>query len=187
MLIKIGLKRAAPMVRYYYMSSFLPENYQPLSHLNTNPRSLKGQTIVEIIIAVALAAMVVTALVSLNGVVLKTNVSTLKRAQANKVATLAMEAVRYHRDSLGYTNAFDQPGIICFQIATESNASASLTKRPSCGYENVDYEGGIFRRKIEVSDESVATQSRKVTVSVEWDESTGTRRVIFNTYLSKWR
>ena len=149
--------------------------------------NLNGQTIVEIIIAVALAAMVVTALVSLNSVVLKTNSSSLKRGQANKVATLALEAVRYHRDSLGYVNAFDQNGKICFQIATESNASDSLSKKANCTFEDVAFEGGIFRRKIEVDAESNTTFSRKVTVTVEWDESTGVKQIVLNTFLSKWR
>lgn len=157
------------------------------SRFKNYSRNFKGQSIIEIVLAVALAAMVVTALISLNGVIIKTNASTLKRVQANKVATLALEAVRYHRDSLGYDIAFDQAGRICYQIAVESNSSDTLTKAPSCVYDEVDYEGGIFRRKIQVEAESAMTHSRKVTVSVQWDEADGPRDVTLNTYLSKWK
>ena len=161
----------------------------PYSFKTKISKHKSGQTFVEIIISVGLAGMVVAAILVLNAASSKVGTSSLKRSQASKIAVLAIESVRYYRDSRSYNSL--QTG--CYKIATEANANASLASSNCSIYETVNFEGNLFERKIEVSSEDAQTSSRKITVTVRWPEATGTKsglntykHVIINTILSRW-
>lgn len=159
-----------------------------------------GQTIVELMVSIGLVAMVVTALLVLVSAATKIGVSSLKRAQASKIAVLALESVRYYRDKESYY-AID-PGEVCYSIPNETNPGAQpLDKLAACNPDGVSFvpvpfENNEFLRQIKIYPEDIATNSRNVVVTVKWLESTGKsdgtifnnnfRQVVLSTSIARW-
>lgn len=157
----------------------------------------KGQTIVEIIIAVGLAAMVVTAVLVLSAAATKSATSSLRRSQASKIGVLALETVRFFRDTNGYAAIPD--GDICPKIPSEDASSSTSLEFTNGGgspyscsdYQTFNFNGIQYDRRIEIRPEQ--NNSREVIVTVRWVESLGTkdgdssyRDVVFNTKISRW-
>ena len=161
-----------------------------------------GQTIVELMVSIGLIAMVVTALLVLVSAATKIGLSSLKRTQASKIAVLGLEAVRYFRDKDSYSTI--PAGLVCYTIpsgAEENPGGQALSQLPSCtpdmaSFRPVDFDTNNFIRQIKVSPEDPVTNSRDVTVTVRWLESTGTgdgtifnnnyRQVVLSTSIAKW-
>ena len=164
---------------------------------NQNLKS--GQTLVELLVAIGLIAMVVTALLVLVSAATKVGISSLKRSQATKIATLALESVRYYRDKDSYDSIPGVGATTCFSIPDSSDpGNEVLTTVPGgCGsasFVSISLpDGNVFQRQIMISAEDAATHSRDVTVQVRWAESIGTtdsgnnyRQVILSTSIAEW-
>jgi len=146
-------------------------------------KKLKGQTLIEIVLSLGLATSVIVAIVILGTATLKTTTSSSRRAEATKLSSSGVEAIRYLRDSSG----FDSVSITCYTISennviklTDSECDTSLAwDRITLGTNN------IFDRKIEVS-QYAGTNMKKVTSTVRWQEAGGYRQVVISTVFSKW-
>ncbi len=167
-------------------------------------KNLKGITIVEVLISVTLAVMVITALMVLSAATTKINSSSLRRVQATRIATLALEAVRFYRDKESY-NAFPS-GTVCYTVpqdlldptkadveALPGNANTPIVLTDCSTFADVQLEGASFQRKIQVNPEVSGSSSRRITVIVRWEESVGTneggtfyQQVALNTILGNW-
>jgi|694.fasta_scaffold00337_62 Tfp pilus assembly protein PilV len=160
----------------------------------------KGQTIVELLVAVALIGMVVTALLVLAATASKVGLSSLKRSQAGKIATLGLETVRYYRDKDSYYSFPESDTPICYTISNETNPGAdALDKLGDCSMASfvlVTSGTNNFTRQIKVMPEDSVTKSRDVIVEVRWMESVGTpdgtlfntkyRNVVLSTSIAEW-
>src|SRR3989344_2806828 len=72
----------------------------------------KGETLIEVVLAVGLAVMVLFALAVLGSSAIKTGTSSTRRSEAEKLASSGVEAIRYLRDANGFDNLADG----CYQI-----------------------------------------------------------------------
>lgn len=164
-----------------------------------------GQTLVELMVAIALIAMVVTALLVLVSAATKVGLSSLKRSQATKIATLALESVRYYRDKDQYYAIPNPTQEVCFRIPDQNvapglqvlSAVTCSDNMASSSWQAVTYDTVNYIRRIKMMPEDPATHSRDVIVEVRWYESTGTsvsnglftnnyRQVILSTTISQW-
>ena len=166
--------------------------------INIKKTKKSGQTLIELMVAVGLIAMVVTALLVLVSAATKVGVSSLRRSQATKIATLALESVRFYRDKESYDNLPNPNNEICFIIDNEISPGSSPLTPTSCQISTADFqevllEGFSFYRQIKLLPEDSVLNSRDVIVEVRWFESGGTqegaanyRQVILSTSISKW-
>lgn len=147
-------------------------------------KSQKGETLIEVVLAIGLAVMVLFALVVLGSASVKTNTSSSRRAQAAKLSSAGVEAIRYLRDSSGFDALIDG----CYKIDTSSPTGVSTL---NCGaWDTVSLgTGNSFQREIQVSTYASQTSMKKVTVSSRWEESGGSggyKQVVIETVLTKW-
>ena len=156
--------------------------------LNKPKLKLKsGQTIIEIVLSIGLAAMVLSALLVLGAASSKTVASSLRRSQATKLAVQGIEAMRYYRDENGY---FKLKSGECYTIDT----TGKVVDIPSCVYQEVVAPSGdsgannTFQRMIEVIDD--LNNTKRVTVTVQWADSTNKAEDVSNvkivSLLSNW-
>ncbi len=141
------------------------------------PKLKSGQTIIEIVLSIGLAAMVLSALLVLGAASSKTVAASLRRSQATKLAVQGMEAMRYYRDDKGY---FQVSAGKCYTI-NSTGAIEAAGDVGSCAFQNVVSASGetgannTFQRLIEVvaggSEPGVPDHTKKVIVTVQWAAS----------------
>ena len=151
-------------------------------------KNLKGETLIEVVLAVGLAVMVLFALVVLGSTAVKTGTSSSRRAEAEKLASSGIEAIRYMRDASGFDILADG----CYQInvsdvqAVPNNANC-LTN----GWVTISLGTNSFDRKIEIASYAGSATMKKITSTARWVETGGagsgeTKSVVISTVLSKW-
>src|SRR3989344_9530834 len=82
----------------------------------------KGETLIEVVLAVGLAVMVLFALVVLGSSAIKTGTSSTRRSEAEKLASSGVEAVRYWRDANGFDSLTDG----CYQIDSSGSSVSKM-------------------------------------------------------------
>ena len=123
-----------------------------------------GQTLIEVVAGIGLLVIVVTALIGLGVIALKTSSSARNRTIAVKLANEGMELVRAARDQNTWTD------FVALSWPDQDITVGSTT----------------FTRKTTVADTSDPGK-KKITVAVEWTESSGTKSVSVTSYLTDWR
>ena len=150
----------------------------------------KGETLIEVVLAVGLAVMVLFALVVLGSSSVKTSTSSTRRLEAEKLASSGVEAIRYLRDA----NGFDGLADACYKI-DDSGSSVSKIDGPcasASSWISISLgTGNSFDRKIEVASYAGTLTMKKVTSTARWVEtggsgSGGSKSVVISTVLSKW-
>jgi len=124
----------------------------------------RGQTLIEVVAGIGLLVIVVTALIGMGIVALKTSTSARNRTVAAKLASEGMEIARSVRDQSGLDAVVSIPA------------------------QDIDVDGDgdtDFTRQTDVS--LVAAGKKQVTVAVSWPESSGTKSVSVTSYLTDWR
>ncbi len=162
-----------------------------------------GQSIVEVVLSLGVAALVIGALIVLGTVSLRTALSSARRTEGTRIAVSGLEAMRYLRDTQG----FSQLTAGCFQISTTgaitkmTGANGACATEPT-GWQTIDLTNSasksIFKRRIRVvnypSGAAASSPMRKVTVTVRWPEGSGEsvggeanqRSVEMSVVLSSW-
>lgn len=131
-----------------------------------NFKSQKGQTLVEVLAGLGLILIVVTALIGMGVIALKTSSSARNRTIAVKLANEGMEMARAVRDQQGFD---------------------LLVSIPAQGVD-VDGDGtDDFTRETVVSVDPLDSGKKLVVVTVSWAESSGTKSVSVTSYLTDWR
>lgn len=129
----------------------------------------KGQTLVETIIALAVATLIVSALVVGATVSIKNARLAKDQSLATKYAQEAIERARSYRDQNGWTEFWDD------KIASPTPET--------------DYPGSIFTRTVTYGNSETipgAADRAKVTVTVQWTEGSREHQSKLDTYLTKW-
>lgn len=148
----------------------------------------KGETLIEVVLAVGLAVMVLFALVVLGSTAVKTGTSSSRRAEAEKLASSGVEAIRYKRDASG----FDSLANGCYQISGSDVAKINDTCVDPGSWITISLgTGNSFDRKIEIASYAGSTTMKKITSTARWVETGGsgtgeTKSVVISTVLSKW-
>lgn len=96
---------------------------------------LKGQSLIEVIIVVAMTSAVLLALVALGNIAIRNTTLTIQRSEAIKLASSAMEAVRYVRDTqavgCNYSGLMPGPGPYCMDINISDVTPGCRSTNPS--------------------------------------------------------
>lgn len=148
-------------------------------------KNRKGETLIEVVLAVGLAVMVLFALVVLGSSAVKTGTSSSRRAEAEKLASSGVEAIRYLRDA----NGFDSLELGCYTIDSTGSSVSKINDTCADPASRIEINlgtGDSFDRKIEVAAYAGSTTMKKVTSTARWVESSGTRSVVISTVLSEW-
>ena len=163
-------------------------------------KNLHGQTIIEIILSIGIATLVITSLVILGSVSLRTALSSARRAEASKLAVSGLEAMRFYRDQRGFSNLAEG----CYQIEADGQITSVSCPTEETGWVNINLSGGstatemVFGRKIEISEYGSSAEEqakmRLITSTVRWTESGGSlvggvesqKSVVMSSVLSSW-
>lgn len=129
----------------------------------------KGQTLVEMIVALAVAILIITSLVAGTVTAVRNAGFAKNQSLATKYAVEGMEEARIYRDQNGWDKFWTD--------------KVSSTEGPAV-------VGSIFLKTIEYKDvsEPVGAENRaQVTVIVSWTEGGRTHKSELTTYLTKWK
>ncbi len=148
-----------------------------------------GQSIVEVVLSIGVAALVIGALIVLGTVSLRTALSSARRTEGTRIAVSGLEAMRYLRDTQGFSQFVTDSnnGKSCYQIAINGQISTMSGADGSCvqekdGWQTIDLTNSasksIYKRRIKVvaygdPNNGEQTKMRKVIVTVRWPEGTG--------------
>ena len=147
----------------------------------------KGQTLIEVVLAVAIAVIVIYALVSLATISMLYAQSSLRRSEAVKLANAGMEAFRLERDMGGFDSGCLVPsGLGNTYIISDSPTTCAFLEMTSNPYESITPRTNvIYKRSMTVED--VGADKKNVRVTVKWTEGTSERKVSMSGVLTNWR
>lgn len=155
-----------------------------------------GQSLIEVVVALAIVIMLAISLVATTLLVQKASNNARNSTQATKLVQQNIEQIRVFRDrqstgfaalpstgcyTLNATNS--DPVLWSLNYIAESEEGSSCEGFPPNGAETVALNNTSFRRWI-VFDNPTSTE-RTVTVVVIWKDSSGTQQVSNSTFLSK--
>lgn len=142
-----------------------------------------GQSIVEAVVAVGIAIVLITGLVSAATSTLRISQMSKDRTQALQYAKEGLEIVRIVKDS----NWNDLPQTTVTYCLSKGQQSLGEGASDDCPFD-ID---NVFSRTILISDEGISCTAaafcRKVTVTVSFKEQDQTRSVILTSYVTNWR
>jgi Tfp pilus assembly protein PilV len=139
-------------------------------------RALAGQSLVEVLAAIAITSVVVVALLGLGSVAVRSATASRNRASATSYAQEGIEAVRSIRDRS--FSALPSAGGSLYRLS-KINGSWFFTS----GTETIE---NLFSRDVRIV--STGTSGKvQVVVNVTWTDNTGSHTVSLDTYLTNWR
>jgi len=157
-----------------------------LSLLNM-PKNNRGQTLIEVILAVAVAIIVIYALVSLATVSTLYAQSALRRSEAVKLANAGMEAFRLERDIGGFDSfCLRSNGLDNTYIISSSPATCAFLDISDSAYEAITLRTNVVYRRSMVVEDAGDTK-KNIRVTVKWTEGTSERKVSMTGVLADWR
>lgn len=139
---------------------------------------LKGQSLVEAIVAIGITVLVVTGLVVLAVGAVRSATLARNRSLAVQYAQEGMEALRSIRDrSFAEFSELDKSGATSFRLTYQSQWVITS------GVEQIPET--IFSRSFVVTEP--ASGKLKLTLAVTWSDSAGSHTVDLTTYLTNWQ
>jgi|GEM_PF-6369072 len=153
-------------------------------------KKIKGQSLIEVLLAVAVSIIVIPALISLAVLAMRISQSALIRSQAQKLAQGGIESVRIQRDS---DPSFYGVSVSADRYLMISNGVLSSCEVPTCNsasaycspsdfgnyFDTIVSDDGKTKlcRKIKLGLEETTSglKFRKVLVEVKWKEGSGDR------------
>lgn len=140
----------------------------------------KGQSLFEVILALAVSAIVLTGIVSLTSKSVSTSTYSKNKAQANRYASEAMEYIRTQKAILGWSAFVTAVGTGDWCLP-----SLNLSNHNSCTASASDYiSGTIFQRTLTIS--NVMTKTMDVSVKVVWSDEKGIHETRTVSAISDW-
>lgn len=155
--------------------------------------TFSGQSLLEVVVAIAIAAMLAVSVVSTTLITQKSAKSAENKTGATKLAQEAIEQIRIFRDRQGFDKLINGD---CYNMGSAQYPNPSDWKLLS-NYcqdaviqgEPIKLENTSFYRKISIENDPAdpSGDSRKlITVTVGWEESGGEQKIVNYTYLSRW-
>lgn len=145
---------------------------------------LQGQSLMEVIIALAVTAIILTGIVSLTSKSVSTSTYSKNKSQANRYAGEAMEYVRTQKEHLGWSNfktiiTSPDPDIWCMK-------ALEFTSSGVCPSDDTGkISGTIFQRTLEVK--NVSNKTMEIEIKVIWSDEKGTHETYTVSAISDWR
>ena len=150
----------------------------------------KGQSLIEVVVALAIVIMLAISLVATTLLVQKASKNAQNSTQATKLVQQSIEQTRIFRDR--NSGSFDSlPSSGCYNLNTADanpanwtfSALSSCSSLPPTGAESISLNNTTFRRWIAFTKPS--DTEKKVTVTTLWTDSSGSQQVSNTTFLSK--
>ena len=142
----------------------------------------KGQSLFEVLFAIAIAAIILVGVVSLSSSGVRNSAFSRNKTLATRFAQETTEWIRRERDFTNDWTAFSaHAGTHCF-----SSTPISSWAPGGCGS---NISGTIFEREavLTVSTTTVAGDTMDIFVTVSWEDAQGTHEVKTVTSLTNWR
>jgi len=150
-------------------------------------RSQKGATIIEVIIALALASIILGSIVALAANSLASSTESKLRTQSTHYTEEGIEIVRALRDSQGFNTFYSSyANGNTYYIQSDSNQGYSLTTTSGNDYLTSINLNPPFSRTVVITDPGSAGNRVLVEVKVSWISRGHSDSVIEDTYLSQW-
>ncbi len=141
----------------------------------------RGQTLIEIIIAIAVAVLVIAAIAQVATVGSRNATYSQTRTKASEYAQEATEWLRSQRDK--NWNVFANHDLTyCINTLPADIGTLPATGTGTCGASYLDV---IFQRTMRF--EYISPNQRNITVAVSWTDSKGLHSVSVQTTLTNWR
>lgn len=162
----------------------------------------KGQSLMELVVVIAVMVIVVAALAFATIASLRNANLAKNQAQATKLAQEGLEKIRSLRDrnteSIIYTdsthpNKFSDLWAITFKCQDDpqncyfifnSNTSGLIGNKTVTSFEDVS-QFPNFQRQVQIEDEGDGTTQKKITVIVKWSDFAGAHESRLTTILRK--
>ena len=147
-----------------------------------------GQALIEVITALAVIIVVIGAVIALSLAGLKNSQFSRNQATATKLAQQLTEQVRAVRDRQGWTTfVVDYAVNNCYEI--DSTNWVLINQDLTCTAKQLAGEFRQFSQTIKLEDATaVATaDGRKVTIKVNWSDSSGEHSSQQVTLLTRWQ
>jgi len=159
-----------------------------MSDVRCQMRRRPGQSLIEVVIALAVVVGLAVALLTTTLVVQKASRTSKNNSQATKLVQQNNEQIRILRDRQGFASLVNNNCWVLTNTGdTDPNnwklANSSSAPPVTCP-ELVPLDQALFNRSLKVED-GVNTDQKKVTVTVSWTDSGGTRSVSNQTILSR--
>lgn len=142
----------------------------------------KGQTLIEVVLAVSVAVIVVYALVALATIAMTYAQSAIKRTEATKLANAGMEAFRLERDARGFNGVCMNLGT--YRIKPPDIAAPCVYIQTEPHKEIITLGNITYFRQMEISG---GGSIKNIKVIVSWNEGSTERHVSMTGILSDWR
>lgn len=149
----------------------------------------KGQSLLELIISLAIAILVLGALAFAVITSLRNAQLAKNQTQATKLAQEALETIRSLRDRNGSVDNGNFNDLWNTQLRCADgscyfilNAGNGLSHRNSAVFENI---APNFTRQIQIEDVSDGTTQKQITAIVQWTDTTGIHKSQLTTILGK--
>ncbi|MDA1337361.1 MAG: type II secretion system protein [bacterium] len=163
----------------------------------------RGISIIELLVAIAIIGVAVSALISFATFSLRTSSLLKQTTQASFLVQEGLEALKNYRDNTGWDDddpqdSYDGLGVLPTGTSLHVGLSGGIPQRWQLllGTETL----GIFTRDITVefverdtldnivsAGGAIDSATKKATVTVSWEERGGTRQLEVATYLTNWR
>ena len=146
-----------------------------------------GQSLIEVVIAMAVVVGLTVALVTVTLVVQKTSRTSKNNSQATKLVQQNIEQIRILRDRQGFASLANND---CWVLTNTADINPNnwklannLSVPPAPCPETVPLNQVEFLRSLKIED-GINFDQKKVTVAVSWADSGGTQSVSNQTILS---
>ena len=144
-----------------------------------------GQSLIEVVIAMAVIVGLAVALVTTTLVVQKASRTSKNNSQATKLVQQNIEQIRILRDRKGFTVLTNNNCWVLINTTDADPNNWDLATTPSVACpELVVLNQVVFNRSLKIEDGANPDQ-KKITVTVSWTDSGGTQSVSNQTILSE--
>lgn len=139
-----------------------------------------GQSLIEVVISIALAAILAISLISTTLVTQRTSQSAKNSSEATKIAQELVEQLRVFRDRQGYDQILASA---CRLDSTNLNPDLWTLQSAGCDNDYIVVGTTTFYRQFSVVDQG---DTKQVALTIGWDESGGHKEVRHDTVFSRW-
>jgi len=149
-----------------------------------------GQSIVEVLIATGVVALVMTALMAAMTLSLQNSSQAKYKALATKLGQEGMETFRQFRNSLGwesfYTLLNDQgSGEYCLNAIPTQTAQFQALVSGECADYAISRTGVNFKRDLNL--QIISSEEIKFVVTVSWQDGADVKSTTVTQYFKNWR
>ena len=151
----------------------------------TKMRNILGQSLFEVVVAIAMISLITVAIVGLATVSVRNSSFSEEKTSANFYAQEAVEWLRRYRDEQGWFDFSQKGGTWCFPTVATNDTWEDNSEEGTCNNSTPGdhINNTVFLREVTLT---VNTGDLADTIDVDVDVSWGTHNAKISTSFSKW-